>query len=77
MSNINLRAVAEARADDPLNTWPDHTACHARTLMGNFLQDYHCLRCHLEQVATERAKSRQAGQGSPRPRKHPRGTDHE
>lgn len=53
---INLRAIAEAHVDEPLNKWPDHTAAHERTLMGAFLIDYNCLRCHLEMVATERIK---------------------
>lgn len=56
MPNVNLRAIAEAHVDDPLNTWPDHTNCHARTLTGNFLWDFYCLRCWLEQIATDRLK---------------------
>ncbi len=54
MSDVNLELIAKSRVDDPLNTWPDHTSCHSRTLMGNFLFDYYCLRCWLERVATEK-----------------------
>ena len=50
----NLRLIAEDRVDRPLSEWPDHNKNHTRTLAGDFLQDFHCLRCWLEEVATER-----------------------
>ncbi len=56
MSEVNLEAVARARVDDPMNTWPDHIQRHRITLMGNFLWDHLCLRCQLERVATEQTK---------------------
>jgi hypothetical protein len=69
MADANLKLIAESRADDPLNTWPDHTHAHSRTLLGNFLWDFHCLRCWLEKVATERleAKKVEAAPAAPAP----------
>lgn len=53
--DANLHLVAKARVGDPMNTWPDHNRYHSRTIMGNWLFDHACLRCWLEQVATELA----------------------
>jgi hypothetical protein len=54
--SVNLKEIAESRVNDPMNTWPDHTRSHAVTLMGNFLWDFHCLRCWIEEVATDKAR---------------------
>lgn len=54
MSDVNLHAIAESRVDQPLNTWPEHNKGHSSTLMGNFLWDFHCLRCWLEKIASEK-----------------------
>ena len=58
MTGINLRGIAEVHANDPLNTWPDHIKAHRTTIMGNFLWDEFCLRCHLEEVASEKIQVR-------------------
>lgn len=55
----NLRLIAEQRYTDPLNTWPDHTRTHRSTILGNFLEDEYCLRCHLERVAAEKIRETQ------------------
>jgi len=51
-----LRAVAKQRHADPMNTWPQHESRHLRTIMGARLYDSECLRCHLEDVATQAAE---------------------
>ncbi len=51
---VNLRVIAETRYTDPMNTWPDHNDVHRRTILGNWIPDECCLRCQLEQVATEK-----------------------
>lgn len=63
----NLKLVAEEHLDDPLNTWPDHTDCHRRTLLGNWLFDGMCLRCWLERLASERAEARKAAEAAAKP----------
>lgn len=57
MIEANLHLVAKSRVLDPLNTWPDHIRRHRITIMGNWLFDHDCLRCWLEQVATEIASA--------------------
>lgn len=59
MGDANLKLIAEAHVDDPLNTWPQHNAYHSRTLLGDWLFDFYCLRCWLEEVATKRLVRKQ------------------
>lgn len=53
-----LRAIAEERYTDPMNTWPQHESRHERTMLGARLHDSECLRCHLEDVAASHAKGK-------------------
>lgn len=57
VTETNLRSIAQAHADDPLNTWPDHIRAHRTTIMQNFLEDEKCLRCLLEEVASNRIQT--------------------
>lgn len=61
-SDRDLHLIAQHRWQDPLNTWPDHNGCHRRTLLGEWLFDFACLRCWLEKVATEQLRKRQEEQ---------------
>lgn len=54
---VNLELIAQARIDDPMNTWPDHRRGHRCTIMGAPLFDYDCLRCHLEAAATKKVRT--------------------
>jgi hypothetical protein len=57
--DADLKLIAESRVESPLNEWPEHNDYHSRTIMGNWLFDYACLRCWLERVATEKLKEKQ------------------
>jgi hypothetical protein len=52
----DLEAIARSRVDSPLKDWPDHNDYHRRTLLGNWLFDYACLRCWLEKITAEKLK---------------------
>lgn len=60
MGDVNLKLIAEDRVDRPLSEWPAHRVGHSRTLMGEPLWDWHCLRCWMEEIATERLKAKAA-----------------
>jgi hypothetical protein len=58
MSEPNLRLIAEARAHEPMSTWPDHIQRHRITIMHNPLFDHLCLRCWLERISSERLSAK-------------------
>lgn len=66
----NLELIARARAADPLSSWPDHNNYHRRTILGNWLFDYACLRCWLERVATESLQQKAEDERRARERPH-------
>ena len=62
----DLKLIAEARCNEPMNTWPDHIEFHRRNLHpfagskhGEMYFDETCLRCQLERAAEAAIKQKQ------------------